>query len=279
MNANRIPLVSIVMPAYNSEKYIEDAVQSVQRQTVDSWELIIVDDCSTDSTAAIASNLASEDDRIHLYRNPSNKGAAESRNAGLRLCTGKYVALLDSDDLWLPNKLERQIVRLEKTGADIVYCSYAIIDRFGKPKCKAFIVPEELDFQLALIKSVMSCSTTMFTREIARNYSFPSKYYHEDLALWLTLLKDGKNAVGISEVLASYRVQDDSRASNKVRSAYNRWVVYRKHLRIPFWQSLSLLTRYARLGFEKYKSVAKPAEMKSEAEEAQAQEEARADNA
>lgn len=263
MNANRIPLVSIVMPAYNAEKYIENAVQSIQRQTVASWELIVVDDCSTDATAAIVNCLASEDARIHLVRNSSNIGVAESRNTGLKLCTGKYVALLDSDDLWLPDKLERQIDRLEETGADIVYCSYAIVDRFGKPRCKDFIVPEELDFQLALIKSVMSCSTTMFTREIAQNYSFPSKYYHEDLALWLTLLKDGKKAVGISDVLASYRVQDDSRASNKVRSAYNRWVVYHKHLGIPFWPSISLIIQYALLGFEKYKKVSKRSEVKS----------------
>lgn len=261
MNANKIPLVSIVMPAYNSEKHITDAVQSVQSQTVDLWELIIVDDCSTDSTAAIVSSLAAEDERIHLHRNSFNKGAAESRNTGLKLCTGKYVALLDSDDLWLPYKLERQIDRLEKTEADIVYCSYSIIDQFGNSKCNDFIVPESLDFQLALIKSVMSCSTTMFTREIAENYSFPSKYYHEDLALWLTLLKDGKKAVGISDVLASYRVQDGSRASNKVRSAYNRWIVYRKHLGIPFWPSISLIIRYALLGFEKYKKVSKRSEV------------------
>lgn len=259
----KTPLVSIVMPAYNAEKYIENAVQSVLSQTVDSWELIIVDDCSTDSTAAIASKLASGDERIHLHRNFSNKGAAESRNAGLKLCTGKYVALLDSDDLWLPDKLERQIDRLEKSEADIVYCSYAIIDQSGKPEYKDFIVPEDVDFQSALIKSVMSCSTTVFTREIAQNYSFPLKYYHEDLAMWLKLLKDGKKAVGISDVLASYRVRDDSRASNKIRSAYNRWEVYRKYLGIPFWTSISLIARYALLGFEKYKKVSKRSEVKS----------------
>lgn len=257
MSAVKKPVVSIVMPAYNSEKFIEEAIKSVQQQTMDSWELIVVDDCSTDTTATIVSGLASEDSRIHLYQNDSNEGAAKSRNIGLKHCVGTYVALLDSDDLWLPTKLEKQIYRIKETGADIVYCSYSIIDEQGAPRCNDFIVPECQDFHSALIKSVMSCSTTMFTQEIAQNYCFPSMYYHEDLVLWLTLLKDGKKAVGITDVLASYRIQGNSRASNKFRNAWNRWIIYRQYLEMPFFACVELAAKYALLGIKKYKEIPK----------------------
>ena len=249
------PLVSIVMPAYNSEKYIGDAIQSVLDQTLGSWELIIIDDSSEDATADTAETYAKADDRIRLYQNAHNQGAAETRNTGMRLCAGTYVALLDSDDLWLPDKLARQVGLMETSGADIAYCSYSIIDEAGNKRCNDFIVPEYVDLELALVKSVISCSTAMFRREIAQNYIFPTEYYHEDLALWLTLLKDGKTAAGISDVLACYRIQDSTRASNKLRSAWNRWVIYRRHLKMSLVKSAALVVRYALLGLKKYRRI------------------------
>ena len=104
-----IPKVSVVMPAFNSERYICDAIASVRNQTFDEWELIVVDDCSTDSTYETVYEIAQEDPRIRVIRNETNRGAAASRNAGFGQCKGKYVALLDSDDLWEPEKLQKQI--------------------------------------------------------------------------------------------------------------------------------------------------------------------------
>lgn len=125
------PLVSVIMPAYNSERFIEQAVRSVRMQTMQRWEMIIVDDCSTDKTAEQIKRLAAEDPRIIPVYSESNHGAAESRNIALRQCRGEFVALLDADDVWHPQKLERELERARETDADLVYSSYAMIDEQG----------------------------------------------------------------------------------------------------------------------------------------------------
>ena len=160
--------------------------------------------------------------------------------------------MLDSDDVWMPEKLERQVRAAESTGAEIVYCSYAMIDEDGEPLWQDYLVPEEITFEEALSRSVMSCSTTFLSRGITDNYRFSEELYHEDLIYWLVLLRDGKKAAGIPDVLASYRIRQDSRTSNKVKSALNRWRVYR-HLGVPFGQSARAFIRYALLGARKYK--------------------------
>ena len=170
--------VSVVMPVYNDERYLEAAVRSVMAQTFGDWELIIVDDGSTDGTPTIAARLAAEDPRIRLVKNIENRGVAASRNRGLALCRGEYVALLDGDDLWRPDKLQRQLALAGKTGADIVYCSYGMIDDRGKPCCREFIVPEETDLEASLVKSVISCSTALLRRETVGAYRFPAGYMH-----------------------------------------------------------------------------------------------------
>lgn len=252
------PIVSVVMPAFNSEKYIQQAIDSVRRQTLNEWELIIVDDCSTDLTYDIACKIAQEETRIKIIQNVTNCGAAASRNIGFLQCSGKYIALLDSDDLWEPEKLKKQVECAEISGADIVYCSYAIVDEQGKRKSPDFIVPDNTDFHSMLKSSVISCSTALLSKEVTRNHQFPAGMYHEDLAYWLLLLKNGATAAGIPEVLAAYRITPGSRASNKIKSAVNRWKIFRKFFHLPLWESISLLIQYAYLGLLKYrKSVGK----------------------
>ena len=247
--------VSIVMPVYNCAPYLEAAVRSVMAQTVEDWELIIVDDCSQDHTRAVAAGLAAEDPRIRLVANEENRGAAASRNKGLELCRGAYVALLDGDDLWRPEKLARQMALAEETGADIVYCSYGIIDDRGGSCCGDFVVPAETDLEAFLVRSVISCSTALLRRESAGTYRFPEGYMHEDLALWLRMLGDGCTARGIPAVLADYRVTDRGRAANKLRCARGRWEVYRNMLGYSVGRSLGLLLRYGILGLRKYRRV------------------------
>lgn len=249
------PCVSIVMPAYNAEKFIEIAITSVIKQTIRDWELIIVDDCSTDSTYEIMCKVARVDSRIHVYRNEQNMGVAHTRNWGFSHCRGEYIALLDSDDCWYENKLEVQLQIANATKADIIYCSYAIVNEAGKKCCDDFIVPESTDFEAMLVKSVISCSTALLSREIVRNYRFETSYYHEDYALWLQLLKDGKVAVGTERVLAEYRISSGSRASNKLLSAKRRWVIYRKYLKMSMAKSLGCLAQYAIVGVKKYRST------------------------
>lgn len=246
------PEVSVVMPAYNVEEYIESAVRSVMMQTVSDWELIIVDDMSQDSTCDIVEKLMQEDSRIHLYRNQQNLGAASTRNRGFDLCKGNYVALLDCDDIWYPDKLEKQLTLAKKETADIVYCSYAIIDESGKKKCNDFIVPERTNFAEFLARSVISCSTALLGKRVTENYRFPIGYYHEDLAMWLLLLGDGMKAVGVTEVLAEYRLRKNSRASNKLCVARKRWNIYRKYLGFSVGKSVIIFCKYAINGLRKY---------------------------
>lgn len=249
------PLVSVIMPAYNCERYIEIAIRSVIAQTYQNWELLVIDDGSTDSTPEIVETLASVDARIKLIRNPVNIGVAKTRNKGFVLSRGHFVALLDSDDVWYPNKLEKQLLLAQKTGAEIIYCSYAIVDENGQKKCADFIVPDQIDYDGMLVKSVVSCSTAMLSREIVDNYSFRADYYHEDLLLWLELMRDQNNARGVTDVLAEYRILHGSRSFNKARSAVERWKIYRQYMKEPFVKSIKLIVRYAILAMSKYKRI------------------------
>lgn len=253
MNPSIRPIVSVIMPAYNSSAFITDAISSVCNQTFTDWELIIIDDGSNDDTPQKIETIAKKDCRIRFYKNDKNIGVAKTRNRGFDLCRGKYVALLDSDDVWYPDKLEKQIELLEKTGVDIIYCSYGIIGESGKKICDDFIVPETTDFDNSLIKSVISCSTVLFSENITKKYRFGSEYYHEDLVLWLILLRDGYKALGVTEVLAEYRVIQGSRASNKVRSAVDRWRIYRYYLKMPMFKCTVLLFEYIVMGLKKYR--------------------------
>lgn len=251
----KCPLVSVVMPAYNAERYITAAIESVQHQTISDFELIIVDDCSDDHTCMIAEELAKNDSRIRFLRNSENIGVARTRNRAFSLCRGSYVALLDSDDLWYPDKLEKQIQTAERTGADIVYCSYAIIDADNKQICADFMVPEKTDLEAMLAKSVISCSTALLTWTTAQEYLFPVDYYHEDYVYWLQLLQSGKRAVGVPDVLAAYRVSEHSRASNKFQSAKRRWQIYRSYLHFSCRKSTWYFAKYALNGLIKYKKT------------------------
>lgn len=246
-------MVTIVMPAYNAGEWIEEAIGSVMAQTYRDWELLVVDDGSEDDTCAITEKLALEDARIRLIRSGENKGVAFARNHGLSLAKGEYVALLDSDDVWHPEKLERQLALARQTGADIVYCSYGIMGGHGKGLWDDFIVPECTDFESFLVRSVISCSTAMLSRRIVDRYRFDPGYYHEDLVLWLRILRDGYTARGVTQVLAQYRISSGSRSRDKWKSAANRWKVYREYFGISVAKSGRLLIRYALLGLRKYR--------------------------
>lgn len=246
------PLISVIMPAYNAEKYIEDAVKSVICQTYTNWELIIINDCSSDGTLQIAQRLAQADTRITVTDNTENIGVAKTRNKGLDAASGDWVALLDSDDIWHRDKLKKQLETAYSTGADIIYCSYEIIDENDSKVCEDFMVPAETDFEKSLAVSVISCSTVMLSKEIASQYRFTTDFYHEDLVYWLDVLKKGYKAAGVTEVLAKYRVAKGSRASNKLKSAYNRWHIYRSHLKMSLPQSIYCIIQYAFAGIKKY---------------------------
>ena len=162
------PVVSVIMPAYNAEKFIEEAISSVLAQSVSNWELIVIDDGSQDGTQQIVADFTRKDSRVRLIVNEENMGVAKSRNRGLDVCCGEYVALLDSDDYWEPQMLDRMIACAQETKADIIYCSYAIVDEKRKKICNDFIVPEETSFRKSMIRSVITCSTVLITKNISK---------------------------------------------------------------------------------------------------------------
>lgn len=250
-----MPLVSVIMPAYNAARFVEQALDSVLAQTVSDLEIIVIDDGSVDNTREIISRYARQDSRIRVLLNEENMGVARTRNRGLELVTGRYVALLDSDDYWEPRMLEKMVARAEETGADIIYCSYALVDEDGKKVCNDFIVPAETTFEESIVRSVITCSTVLVTAELAKNNRFPTNMYHEDIALWFQILRDGGTARGVPEVLAAYRQRADSRSSGKMVSAMRRWTIYRRHLEMPLARTVQVMFRYMYYGLKKYKRI------------------------
>lgn len=245
------PLVSVIMPAYCEEKFLRQAVESVRAQTMEDWELLILDDCSPDGTFALAQSLAAEDSRITALRNHVNMGVAATRNRGIALAKGRYVAFLDGDDLFLERKLELQLKMMEKQEADLVYCAYAIIEADGTLR-STYRVPKEMTYEMLLKENSMQCSAMLLKTELAREHLFRTDFFHEDYVLGLELLKAGCKAVGCREVLLQWRLAQNSRSFDKRKAAKNRWRIYRDFLHLPLPKRLWVFACYALNGVKKY---------------------------
>ena len=248
----KAPMITVIMPAYNAERFIEEAIRSVMGQTVADWELLVIDDGSQDGTCAVGEQLAAEDPRIRMLRNDANMGVAKTRNRGFDLCRSSYVALLDSDDVWHPEKLERQLARLGESGADLCYTSYGIIDAQSQKAKADYVVPEQADFKRLLKENVIGCSTVMLKTEVVKKYHFETDLHHEDYALWVRLLHDGFRAAGCAAVLVQWRWVQNSRSFDKRKSACSRWVIYRDYMKLPLHQSLWAFGNYAFASVKKY---------------------------
>ena len=249
---NTSPMVTVVMPAYNCEKYIQRAIDSVLEQSMTDWELLIIDDCSTDHTPDIARHAAFADARIKVICQKENGGVSNARNTGIAHAAGEWIALLDSDDYWVSDKLEKQLQCAQEKGADIVYCSYGFVDEDGREYGR-FIVPKKTDFKATLSKSVISCSTCLIRADFFKKNTFTTEYYHEDLHLWLRMLQQGAVARGVEEVLAYYRQVSGSRSNDKLHSAIERWKIFRKAFHLPFFYSCAMFLKYTFGGILKYK--------------------------
>lgn len=244
--------ISVVMPVYNSRRFLPEAVKSVLVQSYDSFELILVDDCSTDGSGALIEELALSDSRIRIIKNRENLGVARTRNIGIAAATGDYIALLDSDDIWTADKLQRQLSIAEKENCDIVYCSYGFIDESGAQIKKPFLVPDSTNYNNMLAKSVISCSTAFIRSRLLKDHPFDPCIYHEDYALWMELLAVPAKACGDAKVLAYYRQVSGSRNARKVHAAQERWSIYRDVLHLGYIKSAWAFLRYAVNGIIKY---------------------------
>lgn len=226
------------MPNFNGEKFVRQAIDSVLNQTYKNFELIVVDDKSTDTSPMIIENIAKIDSRVKLIKSEKNNGVAITRNIGIKEASGQYIALLDNDDVWEEDKLERQL-NLALDGYDIVYCSYDFIDENDKKIKKPFIVPKTTDFKKMLSSSVISSSTCFIKTELIQANMFTTEYYHEDYVLWMRLLSlPNTKAVGDEKVLMHYRIVSGSRSDSKCNSAKQRWIIYRKALKMNIFASL-----------------------------------------
>ncbi len=245
------PMITVVMPNYNGQRFVEQAIDSVLQQTYRNFELIVVDDCSTDDSLKIVRRKAAEDCRIRAIALEQNDGVANARNAGIKEARGEYIALLDNDDLWVEDKLERQLDFAQK-GADIVYCSYDFIDEQNNVIKKPFIVPRYTNFNKMLASSVISCSTSFIKTELMQEHPFKPDFYHEDYVLWMELLRVCPTAYGDQKVLMHYRQVTGSRSNKKGNAAKERWNTYRKALKLSMLESTWAFVRYAVNGAVKY---------------------------
>lgn len=252
MSNSRSPLISVIIPAYNCERFIEKAVNSVRKQNYPDIEIITINDFSFDGTKDILLKLQKEDDRIKVIDLEENAGSAAARNMGLEKAKGEYIAFLDGDDIWLDNKLSRQINQLQKTGCDISYVSYGFIDENDNRIKNDFIVPKTCTFKSMLSRSVISMSTAVCRAESIKDLRFDENVYHEDLLFWLTALKNGCSARGIADVLTFYRFREGTKSKNKLNSAKERYRIF-KRLDIPFFRRIYFFTKYAFGGIKKYR--------------------------
>ncbi|MBU5453500.1 glycosyltransferase [Pseudoflavonifractor sp. MSJ-30] len=244
--------VSIIMPVNNASGTIRDAVDSVLRQTYRNYELIIVEDCSEDDSLSIARGYERTDSRIRVIENPVNKGVASSRNTGIRAADGAYIAFLDSDDIWLENKLERQVGLLEKTKAQFTCSSYDFIDEANRPLLRPHLVPDVINYQTILKENIVLCSTVCAEAALLKEHPFRSDYLHEDYVLWLELFRMPIQIKTDRHVLTHYRLMKGSRSHNKLRAAASRWRIYREYLEMDIFRSLFYFLQYSVNGVKKY---------------------------
>lgn len=248
---NNSPLISIVMPAYNSEEFIAKSITSIISQTYRFWELLICDDCSSDNTCEVIEEFSRCDSRIRLLRNDINKGPAESRNTCIDHSKGDYVAFLDSDDLWKPFFLERQLSFLKKKQARGVFCSYSRIDEYGASMHSDFIVPDRVSYSDVLKTNSIPCLTVLLKKELVGSTRMSDKGI-EDLNFWLDLLKKENYFYGNSSLLANYRIRANSRSSSKLKLIKPQWLTYRKCQGLSRISSFYYLLNWAFWGFKKH---------------------------
>ena len=224
-------LISIIVPVYNVEKYIVETMDCVRGQTFEHWELLLVEDCSTDHTAEIIENDLQQkpDDRIRLLRQPRNMGAARARNLALSEARGRYIAYLDADDLWVPDKLERELAFMKDKDVAFAFTGYEFADEQGKGTGKVVRVPETLTYEQALKNTTIFTTTVMFdTNKIEKKMLEMPVIKSEDTALWWKILRNGYVAYGLDENLVKYRRVGKSLSSNKIEALRRIWNLYRK---------------------------------------------------
>jgi teichuronic acid biosynthesis glycosyltransferase TuaG len=231
--------ISIITPAYNSERYILNTYESIKNQTYTDWEWLVTDDCSTDNTLLLLKELVKEDSRVRVFKNQENSGAAVSRNNSINRAEGDFIAFIDSDDLWLPSKLEKQLTFMGDNIA-FSFTAYELIDSADNKLNKSVDSTQKGNFSyqdMLRKKATMGCSTVMLRRKSFSDITMPLIRTGQDYALWLKLLKTGENAHILNEILTQYRILPDSISRNKIKKSRRQWQIYRDIEQLGFIES------------------------------------------
>lgn len=242
------PEVSIITPCYNASSTLARTVESILQQTFTDWELLLVDDCSSDDTCERAEPFSQHDSRIILVRQQHNGGAARARNKGIELAKGRYIAFLDADDSWHPEKLERQLKLMQANNWPLSFTSYTRIGENGEI-INQVGVPETVTYRELLKTNVIGCSTAIYDTAAVGKVTMPDMRKRQDFGLWLKILKLTPKAYGInSEPLTTYRVMSNSLSSNKGKTAGYNWHLYRQEEGLSLIKASYYFAHYALRG-------------------------------
>ena len=239
------PLVSVIMPCYNSERFIAESIDSVIGQSYPNFELLITDDGSTDNSVEIIKNKVEKDNRIKLFILKERKGIAKARNNSLSHAKGRFIAFLDSDDIWTTNKLSTQINFMINNNIGFSYSHYELIDEEGRKKNKIIKNAGTIGYKEYARNTIIGCGTVIIDRDIVGDFRMPIFDTSEDMATWLDIMKKGFKAHPVNEALLLYRVSRDSASSRKFKAAADVWRVYRKNEKMTTIQSVMNFLCYA----------------------------------
>ena len=245
------PAVSIVMPSYNAARFILSSIQSVVAQTFKDWELLVVDDASTDETVELVRREYASDTRVKVIALVKNSGAAVARNTAIAAAEGRFIAFLDCDDLWLPEKLSVQLAWMHDHDCAFSFTAYERILPSGEVLGKVG-VPARTTYAKMLKTSVIGCSTAMYDTRFFGKVYMPLIRMRQDFGLWLALLRRVDHADGISQVLARYKLRPGSVSSNKRNAARYTWRVYREVEKLPMHKAMWCFANYAGRGYLRF---------------------------
>lgn len=237
--------VSVITPAYNAQEYLAACIKSVQAQSYGNWEMIIVDDCSQDSTYKIAAEFAKEDNRIKVVRHSINSGVSSARNTALEMAEGNYIAFLDSDDLWEEKKLYKQLCFMEKGKYVLSYTAYRKLDVLTGKMSKIIKIPKKMNRRQIYGNTAIACLTVMVNRDVIGDFRMPLINHAEDQCTWQEIIGKGYNSYGLNDSLAIYRTGNSSLTCDKYKSAKMQWNVYRKYHKFGRIKSLFYFCQYS----------------------------------
>ncbi|MCR4908045.1 MAG: glycosyltransferase family 2 protein [Lachnospiraceae bacterium] len=245
MERSRTESVSVVIPVHNAGKYLGETVASVMAQTFKDWELLAVNDHSTDSSVSLLQSLQSRAGKLRILE-CAGKGAACARNTGIKAAKGRFIAFLDADDLWLPEKLSAQLSFMREKDAAFSFTGYEFAGEDGKGTGKCVRVPESISYEEALKNTTIFTSTVMFDREkLSLALMLMPDVPSEDTATWWKILRNGHTACGLDKILTLYRRNPGSLSANKLRAVKKTWNLYRNVEHLGFLKSAGCFTGYA----------------------------------